>query len=79
MNPLEIYFDFLFNTIEVTTSSYYKFLQFIYETIKQVDKTALIIKYKDEEEEIMEANNTSIKVKAKYTLLNYVDAIPQFL
>ena len=52
----------------------------IYTTIKQIDNSAMIVQYKDnEEEEIIEKNNSSIVVKVKHALLNYTEAIPQFL
>ena len=51
----------------------------MHKTIKQVDSTALIVKYKGEDEEITEVNKNRIVVKAKNALLNYAETLPQFL
>ena len=37
------------------------------------------MKYEGEEKEITEQNESGITVKAKHALLNYTEAIPQFL
>ena len=51
----------------------------MYKTIKEMDNNALIVKYKSEEEEIMEINKSGIAVLAKNALLNYTKAILPFL
>ena len=44
-------------------------------TIKEVDSNVMIMKYKGEDEKIIEQNKSRIVVKAKYTLLNYAEMI----
>ena len=51
----------------------------MYKTIKEMDNNTLIVKYKSEEEEIMEINKSGIVVLAKNALLNYTKAILPFL
>ena len=51
----------------------------LYKTIKEVNSSTLIIKYKGEEEEITKTNVVRVAVKAKHTLLNYTEAILSFL
>ena len=75
----KIYFDFSLNLREVNTVFYHKTIKTIYKTIKQIDNTTIIVKYKGEEEEIIKKIETAVAVKAKNTLLNYTEAIPQFL
>ena len=80
MSLYKAYFDFSLNLREANTASYRKMLQIIYKTIKQIDNSAMIIQYKDNKEEaIIEKNTSGVAVKAKHTLLNYMEAIPQFL
>ena len=50
----------------------------MYKTIKSVDRNALIIKYKGEEE-ITQTNKSGVAVNVKDALLNYTEAIPSFL
>ena len=52
----------------------------ICKAVKEVDPTALIIKYKldKEEEEIIEINKSEITIIAKNSLLNYTKAIPKY-
>ena len=56
-----------------------KTLQLLYKMIKEVDSSALIIKYKGEEEEITKTNIVGVVVKAKHALLNYTKDILSFL
>ena len=53
----------------------------MYKAIKEVDATALIIRYKPKEgkDEIIEKNKSGIGVIAKNTLLNYSESIPKYL
>ena len=46
--------------------------------IKSIDGNALIIRYKGEEE-ITEKNESGVAVKAKDALLNYTEAISNYL
>jgi hypothetical protein len=48
----------------------------MHKTMKQVDRTVLIIKYKGENKDITKANKSGIAVKAKNILLNYIEALP---
>jgi len=69
----------LLDISESNTASCRKALQLMYKTIKQVDGTALIMKYKDEDEEITKVNESGITVKVKNVLLNYMEVLPQVL
>ena len=44
--------------------------------MKQVDSTAIIVKYKEGKEEIVDINKSGIVVKARNVLLNYIEMIP---
>ena len=79
INTTETYFNLLLNIPESNTAVYCKILQLLYKTIKEVDSSALIAKYKEEEEEVTESNKSRMAVKAKHALLNYTEAIPSFL
>ena len=75
VNPYEMCFDFLLNILELNTASCRKILQLMYKTMKQVNRTELIAKYKGEDEEIAKANESGITVKVKNVLLNYMEAL----
>jgi len=66
----------LLDISESNTASYRKILQLMHKTIKQVDSTVLIVKCKEEDEEITEVNENGITVKAKNALLNYTEVLP---
>ena len=51
----------------------------MYKTIKKMNSTSLIVKYKDDEQPIIIKNESGIAVKAKNTLLNFTKAISFFL
>ena len=67
---------------ESNITSYCKALQILYKTIKDIDSTILIIRYQPEEEKdrkITEFNDAGVAVKARDALLNYSEAIPNYL
>ena len=66
---------------ESNTISYYKVLQKLYKTVKEVDSTTLIICYQpdEEEEEITQKNKVGVGVKTKDALMNYSEAISNYL
>ena len=48
----------------------------MYKIIKQVNNTAIIVKYKGENEKIVKKIETTVAIKVKNALLNYIEAIP---
>ena len=50
----------------------------MYKTIKEIDSTALIVKYKDDEGPIIIKNESGIAVEAKNTLLNLLKQFHPF-
>ena len=66
---------------ESNTASHRKVLQKLYKTIKEIDSIALIIWYQSEEdkEEISKKNKVGVGIMAKDALLNYNEAIPNYL
>ena len=53
----------------------------MYKGIREMDITALIIRYKPKEgkDEIIEKNKSGVGVKAKNILLNYLESKPKYL
>ena len=54
VNTTKTYFNLSLNLSEANTSLYQKCIQLLYKTIKLIDNNVIIIKYKGEEEEIIE-------------------------
>ena len=53
----------------------------MHKTVKKIDSTVLIIYYQPdkEEEEITQKNESGVRVKAKDVLIDYSEAIPNYL
>ena len=81
MNKWESYFEYSLELKESNTSSYHKALQKLYKTVKEIDPTAVIIRYQSEEdkEEISKKNNTGVRVIVNNTLLNSNEALLNYL
>ena len=82
VNDKESYIEFSLELKESNITSYCKALRILYKTIKDINSTTLIIQYQPEEEEygeITESNDARVVVKARGALLNYSEAIPDYL
>ena len=55
---------------------YWKTIQLLYKSIREIGGNAMIVKYKGVEEEITEANNSGIAVKVKHAMLNFTETVP---
>ena len=72
--------NFLLDLPNSNTETYRKYLQSIYQVIKEVNERVLIVKHKSEkEEEVIEDNAGSVIMMAKNKLLNHTEAILKFL
>ena len=81
INNRESYLDFSLELKKLNTSSYRKVLQKLYKMIKKIDSNILIIWYQleEKENEVMESNEAGVTVNAKDVLLNFSEAIPNYL
>ena len=73
--------DFLLELKESNIILYYKILQKLYKTIKEIDSNALIVCYQPEEEEedIIERNRAGVGIMVKNGLINFSKAMLNYL
>ena len=81
INSFETYVDFSLELPLFNTEAYRKQIQLLYKTIYEVDRMALIVKYKleEDEEEITEKNEVGVGVQVKNTWVNCTEAILKHL